>query len=379
MAQARTFRPLAAAASFIALATGLLTSLPAQSSAIAPDQTLLFIPGIARRLSDGRFDVEVNAWLYENARRPGLHTAFARYLRLNLATMTAAERLLFSQRTQLFRVDSEDDNQIHIVFADGGLRFTLPSTRAGGRSMGQLLLPAPDPQSQQPASQPPSPSPWITFRAELPSGDTREFSGRALQVPAQGLSIVSDIDDTIKHTQVRNSHEMMLNTFARPFTAVPGMAAQFQRLAASDAQTRFHYLSGSPIQLYPPLASFLTEAGFPDGSVHLRESTSWRNLLPQAGGTRVHKLAVIEKLMADFPQRRFLLIGDSGETDPEIYAEVLRTHPLQVEAVLIRDVSDENRASARYRKTFGDLDAARWFILSENQPWPAWPALTLPP
>jgi len=370
MHPSRAFDLLAA---FVALTTGLLASLSAQASAIAPNETLLFIPGIARCLPDGRLDVEVSAWLYEKARRPGLHTAFAKYLGLNLAALTPAGRALFRQRTQLFRVDSADNKLISIRFADGITRFTLPPTGEGGRSTGQLLLTAEasDSQSPQLTSQPLSP--WITFRAELPIGDTREFLGRALQVPAQGLSIISDIDDTIKHTQVRNSHEMMLNTFTRPFTEVPGMAAQYQRMAG-DAQTRFHYLSGSPIQLYPPLANFLSEAGFPDGSIHLRESTSWRNLLSNAASSRAHKLSVIEKLLAYFPHRRFLLIGDSGEADPEIYAQVLRTHPLQIEAIVIRDVSDEDRSSARYRKTFGDLDAARWFILQEGQPWPEWTA-----
>ena len=142
------------------------------------------------------------------------------------------------------------------------------------------------------------------------------------------------------------------------------------RALTADAQTRFHCLSGSPIQLYPPLASFLDEAGFPPGSMHLRESTSWRNLIPHASVTRTHKLAVIEKLLADFPQRSFLLIGDSGESDPEVYAQGLRTHPAQIEAIVIRDVTEEGRASARYRDTFRDLDAARWFILQDGEAWP---------
>ncbi len=57
----------------------------------------------------------------------------------------------------------------------------------------------------------------------------RRFAGRAQWIGDEGLCVVSDIDDTIKHTQVRQRREMLLNTFAREFTAVPGMAAWTRR------------------------------------------------------------------------------------------------------------------------------------------------------
>ena len=77
--------------------------------------------------------------------------------------------------------------------------------------------------------------------------------------------------------------------------------------------------------------------------MHLRESTTWRTLIPGSGESRAHKLAAIAQLMEDFPLRRFLLIGDSGELDPEIYGEVARTRPERVEGVVIRDVTGEAR------------------------------------
>jgi phosphatidate phosphatase APP1 len=197
----------------------------------------------------------------------------------------------------------------------------------------------------------------------MPHGDPRQFAGRVQLVPPEGLSLVSDIDDTIKLSQVRERRELMLNTFAREFVAVPGMAERYQSLAGDG--TRFHYVSGSPVQLYPPIAVFLRTGGFPGGSVHLRESTSIRNVIPEHGATRTHKLAAIGQLLADFPARRFLLVGDSGEADPEIYAELARAHPAQIVGIRIRDVSGEDAGAPRYRETFGGLPAALWQVYTD--------------
>ena len=184
-----------------------------------------------------------------------------------------------------------------------------------------------------------------------------------------GLSVVSDIDDTIKVTQVRDQHQMLLNTFARSFKAVPGMAQHYAALARNP-QTRFHYLSSSPIQLLPPLQGFLQGEGFPPGSIHLRESTTLRTLIPGEGESRAHKLSGIARLMEDFPQRRFLLVGDSGELDPEIYGEVARKQGSRIEGIVIRDVTAEGRDAARYAAAFEGVDPATWHILRDGQPWP---------
>ena len=187
-------------------------------------------------------------------------------------------------------------------------------------------------------------------------------------MPDEGISVVSDIDDTIKQSSVRDRRELLLNTFARPFAAAPGMAARYRELAR-DPATRFHYVSSSPIQLYPPLAAFLRDADFPDGSMHLRETTSLRRLIGKQADSRLHKRAAIQALLRDFPQRRFVLIGDSGEHDPEIYAALAREHPQQVIAIGIRDVTGEARDAARYRHAFTGVDAGAWSVFGDPSDW----------
>jgi phosphatidate phosphatase APP1 len=206
---------------------------------------------------------------------------------------------------------------------------------------------------------------WLDYTVLTRNDDPPAFMGSVLALPGQGLSVVSDIDDTIKHTQVRNRREMLLNTFARQFTAVPGMAEWMQQCSSAEASTSFHYVSGGPEQLYPVIAQFLQEQAFPQGTVHLRTVDLSREVFASGTGTRAHKLRVIGQLLDDFPQRRFVLVGDSGEQDPETYAEIARGHRERIVAVLIRNVTDEGAESPRYAAAMRDLPPKLWIVFDE--------------
>jgi len=162
--------------------------------------------------------------------------------------------------------------------------------------------------------------------------------GRIQIVDERGLSVISDIDDTVKVTNVANRRELLANTLLRDFYAVPGMADVFRRW--HDAGSVFHYVSASPWQLADCLGGFFHDAGLPTGSLHLKlfrlkDSTP----LGRLPSRKRSKRRTIEQIMADFPERRFLLVGDSGERDPEVYAAIARRHPRQVSGVVIRQVA----------------------------------------
>src|SRR4029079_7565684 len=95
-----------------------------------------------------------------------------------------------------------------------------------------------------------------TFRAALPRGDHREFTGQAQIVEDEGLSIVSDIDDTIKITEVRDTELMLKNTFLLPYRPVDGMAELYAKWAR-EQKAAFHYLTESPLELHGPYIEFL--------------------------------------------------------------------------------------------------------------------------
>lgn len=323
------------------------------------DEQVLFAPRVAFSQTDGRIAVNIEAWVYELESRPGSRALLARWLRLNRSMLSAQDIALFDARTQLFRVDSERRKRIRVRFADGS-EHDLPATGSDGRSTAQVTVDSSALDADG----------TITFDVVMPAGDPRRFSGRALHAPARGLSIVSDIDDTIKQSNVRDRRELMLSTFARPFKPVPGMAATYRELVARDpASTRIHYVSSSPLQLLPPLGEFLQANDFPDGSIHLRALTSMRTLLRAAGNSSAHKLDTIRALLRDFPQRRFVLVGDSGERDPEIYATLAREFSAQVLAIAIRDVSGEARDAARYAEGYAGLKPQLLTVFVDTDEW----------
>nr|WP_237447639.1 App1 family protein [Nocardioides flavescens] len=117
-------------------------------------------------------------------------------------------------------------------------------------------------------------------------------------------------------------------------TAFPGAAELYRDLAAGrdGAETNpVFYVSSSPWNLHAFLVAFLRHRGFPAGPVLLRD------LLGTRAG-REQKHGRIREVLATHPQLPFVLIGDSGEHDPQIYADVVAEHPDRVLAVYIREV-----------------------------------------
>lgn len=194
---------------------------------------------------------------------------------------------------------------------------------------------------------------WLAIRARSGDGDG-EGLGAIRFLEPEGLCVVSDIDDTIKLTRVPAGKKAVLrNTFLKKFEPTPGMRERYLGIVEGEgdaADVSFHYVSGSPWQMYGVLARFLfEEAQFPVGTVHMKplrlnlvERGSIGNLLAFAVGgdlaTLDQKVRQITDLMIHLPRRRFILIGDSGERDPEVYRAIRELFPDQVREIQIRDV-----------------------------------------
>ena len=171
-------------------------------------------------------------------------------------------------------------------------------------------------------------------------GEPDRFAGegRIHLVGDEGTSVISDIDDTVKITDVGNRRELLANTLFREFRDVPGMAEVYR--AWAERGTAFHYVSSSPWQLAACLDGFFAAAGIPAGSMHLKlfrlkDSTP----LGRLASRKRSKRRAIEQILDDFPRRRFLLVGDSGERDPEVYTAIARRRPGQVRGVAIRRIA----------------------------------------
>lgn len=336
-----------------------LTAMPLFSETIKPDEQVQFVRGLAYFTDENVVEAEITAWVHEHEQRPGAKALFAKLTGIDQASLSAEEAERYEQRTQLFRYDSERGKRLRLLLADQQSRV-LPVTDGDGISRDRVRF---GPVDQLPLTHSDGAPPMLRFQVALEQDDPRQFTGELVLMPPRGLSIVSDIDDTIKSSQVRDRAELVRNTFLREFKPVPGMAAWYQAHADAAESTRFHYLSSSPHQLWPALDAFLRASAFPIGSVHLRHIKLFDELFGNGDSSRRHKLGTLHQLLQQFPQRQFILVGDSGEADPEIYAEIARAYPSQVTAIFIRDVTGEAADAPRYQQTFAGVDA-RWQIFT---------------
>ena len=134
-------------------------------------------------------------------------------------------------------------------------------------------------------------------------------AGRIRLLSRTGVSIISDIDDTIKDSSVTNRRELLKNTFLNEFKAIQGMPEIYQRWHEAGAD--FHYVSSSPWQLYAPLQKMREDFGFPTGTMHLRNFRLRDQVLKKVMPMRRKgKAAEIKKLLKNLPHRKFILVGD---------------------------------------------------------------------
>ena len=194
--------------------------------------------------------------------------------------------------------------------------------------------------------------------ADLPPGwhdiaaRTAQGAGasRLLIVPSENIhGLISDVDDTIQVTEVNSKRRMLANTFLRNATqreVVSGVVPFYRELAQLNPQPELApivYLSASPRQLHPVLESFLAHNDFPAGVLTTKRVTDDRTSEPIRNQV-AYKTNKIEAIFAALPHVRFTLIGDDGERDPEIYADIQKRFPDRVTAIWIRKVNpDPNR------------------------------------
>ncbi len=165
--------------------------------------------------------------------------------------------------------------------------------------------------------------------------------------PSSTVGVVSDIDDTVMVTLLPRPLLALWNTFVlreharRP---VPGMARLLGEVAAAHPDALVVYLSTGAWNVAPTLTRFLARHGYPPGPILL---TDW-------GPTRTgwfrdgvaHKRTALRRLAAEFPHVRWVLVGDDGQHDPEIYCAFATECPDKVLAVGIRQLSPSQQVLA---------------------------------
>lgn len=204
----------------------------------------------------------------------------------------------------------------------------------------------------------PLPPGWneVSFRV----GDGPSTVGRVFVVAAHaGIGLVSDVDDTVMVTALPRPllaawNTLVLDEHARQ--SVPGMAVLYERILLRNPGAPVVYLSTGAWNVAPTLSRFLERHLFPPGALLLTDWGPTPDRLFRDG--QQHKRANLERLAADFPGLRWILVGDDGQHDQALYAEFAATHPDRVAAVAIRELTAGEAVFAGGRTSNGSRRAA---------------------
>lgn len=212
---------------------------------------------------------------------------------------------------------------------------------------------------------------WIQLDLPLPSPEHTTTSSHS----APTIRLISDVDDTIRKTHVLQGLTAVFRqvfVLAHDEVAVKGMAEWYHSLCASPYKVGLHFVSNAPIELWRPIREFLHHAGMPTGHhLHLKSynsevegglsntndgannnssvaKTSLLSTWLQPASAR--KRAAILSILDDFPGGKFLLVGDTGELDLELYSELARERPDQIKALYLRNVSSDRDPLAELKE-----------------------------
>ena len=183
---------------------------------------------------------------------------------------------------------------------------------------------------------------WHEVTLRLPGFDASAIAHALVPSPDAHFGVISDIDDTIVRTHATSllgmTRSIIRNAAARlPFEGI----ADLYRALHVERNPVF-YVSSSPWNLYELLHDFMEINGIPHGPMFLQDWGIDEATLILDSHTD-HKLEQVQTLVDYYPELRFILIGDSGQHDPEIYLRVIQSHPGRIVAAFIRDVTPDLR------------------------------------
>lgn len=249
---------------------------------------------------------------------------------------------------------SVPDGDVAVIVTAGGKEYCVTADRGGVVDTRlELDLPAG----------------WnsITMRTK----DSGTVSAPVYVVDAKArFGIVSDIDDTVMVTALPRPLLAAWNTFVLDEHArrpVAGMSVLYERLVRTHAGSPVIYLSTGAWNVAPTLSRFLSRNLYPAGALLLTDWGPTHDRLFRSG--KQHKRENLARLAAEFPKLKWLLIGDDGQHDEELYGEFARAHPKNVAAVCIRQLSPSEAVLAGGRSTLADElggGSTRWLYAPDG-------------
>jgi hypothetical protein len=315
-------------------------------------QEVTFYPTYGYR-EGGEWLVPVRAWVHDNRDTPFVEDFIEGKVRAHFERdlgrpLAEEEAKRLEACLENFIADDKNKEGVEFTLEGDEQVFRIPGlTTPNGVIEETVRLPAAKVDALLAGN--PEAGGWLKVRARTTDGNGAG-DGRILFLEPEGLSVVSDIDDTIKVTHVPAGKKTVLrNTFLNAFKEAEGMRDRYAKFA-EEGRVSFHYVSGSPWQLFNLLEDFLVgEKGFPAGTFHMKNVG--KNILDAGGldsvikfvrggdlATLDQKVRQITNLMMNLSGRKFIFVGDSGEKDPEVFRAMKALFPGRVQDIYIRDV-----------------------------------------
>lgn len=164
-------------------------------------------------------------------------------------------------------------------------------------------------------------------------GSSLNGNATSYLVPLKGLTIVNDIDDTLRITRIYQPTEGLLNSFARPFVPWMNMPDIYANWSRSVPDLHFHYLTTTPEQITRNYMDFILKT-YPGGSFDTRPL----NFSDITATLSIRKF-LLEKIFQTYPQRKFILVGDTSNSDVmKDYPAMATEFPGQVQCIFLRSV-----------------------------------------
>lgn len=153
-------------------------------------------------------------------------------------------------------------------------------------------------------------------------------------VPPTGFTIVSDIDDILRVTKIYDPKEGLLNSFARPFVAWEDMPEIYANWSATIPNFHFHYLTTTPEQITRNYMEYIFKT-YPLGSFDTRPLN-----FSDVSATLAIRRALLDKIFQTYPGRRFVLMGDTTNSDVmKDYPQLAKDYPGQVQCIFLRNTT----------------------------------------
>ncbi|CAF0718830.1 unnamed protein product [Adineta ricciae] len=329
-------------------------------------EEMMLFPNVGFQRKEGDWRLNLHGWRFQTSKKNKFLGESSSAMAQRIARLVAStEQAVYYndtfQRDRLkpFMVQDETHEKIHIMI--GTKHNYTTKTDGEGQFRTSFIIPNEDVQELKRASKN---NQIVTYKAIGDNADLWE--GKIHLLERNGLSVISDIDDTIKISEVLDKVRLVANTFIHGFRVVEGMPEVY-RGWQNRYNCSFHYLSAMPDQLYTITKDFIDDHKFPDGTFHMRHfrwaSTSIYNFVHSVD-TKMHKINHLRYFVFN-SLRQLVLVGDSGERDPEIYGNVARMYPKRVRRIFIRAVKNEKDDDDRFLKAFKDVPREKWMIFRD--------------